>query len=230
VDQAEGIHQENWDQDLFMVSKRSGKPTPVSSGLAPGAVEFVHVAGPVGILALHGGGIEPGTETIARFVARETGASLYIYAGRLPRGNLRLHRPSPYDDAELTTALRRFLDHVQLAISIHGHGRAEEIAFLGGLNEALTARLAEVARGTLPRYGWISDPVAIPPGLRGRHPRNAVNLPPDRGVQIELPRALREIRAGAAGRPPEPAGDALVFAQVLSRLVEEATAACRRGS
>jgi phage replication-related protein YjqB (UPF0714/DUF867 family) len=180
----------------------------------------------VGILALHGGRIEPGTETIARFVARETGASLYVYAGGLPRSNLRLHRPSPYHDSELTAALRRFLAHVRLAISIHGHGRAEGTVFLGGLNEALAARLAEVARGALPRYSWIFDPVAIPPGLRGRHPRNAVNLPPDRGVQIELPRSLRQILTGAGARPPEPIGDALVFAQVLSRLVAEAAAAC----
>jgi phage replication-related protein YjqB (UPF0714/DUF867 family) len=206
------------------------KHTQVSSlALAPGASEFVHVAGPVGILALHGGGIEPGTEAIARFAARETGASLYVYAGLLPRGNLRLHRPSPYHESELTAALRRFLDHVQLAISIHGHGRHQETVFLGGLNEALAARLAELARGALPRYGWISDPGAIPPVLRGRHLRNAVNLPPDRGVQIELPRSLRGVRTGEAGRTPEPTGDALVFAQVLSRLVEEAAAACGKG-
>jgi phage replication-related protein YjqB (UPF0714/DUF867 family) len=203
---------------------------PVSSDLAAGASEFIHLAGPVGILALHGGGIEPGTEAIARLVARQTGASLYIYAGRLPRGNLRLHRPSPCHDSELTTALRRFLDHVQLAISIHGHGRAEETVFLGGLNYALAARLAKVAGDALPRYGWITDPVAIPLGLRGRHPRNAVNLPPDRGVQIELPRLLREVRTHADGRAPEPLGDALIFAQVLSRLVEEATAALGKRS
>ena len=208
-----------------MAPESNHRLTPVHSALAAGASEFVHLAGPVGILALHGGGIEPGTETIARFVARQTGASLYIFAGRLPRGNLRLHRPSPYHDSELPAALRRFLQNVRLAVSIHGHGRAEETVFLGGLNEALAARLADLARAALPRYEWISDPVAIPRGLRGRHPRNAVNLPPDRGVQIELPRSLREIRAGAAGRAPEPTGDGLVFAQVLSRLVREATAA-----
>ncbi|HVO84859.1 MAG TPA: poly-gamma-glutamate hydrolase family protein [Syntrophobacteria bacterium] len=208
-----------------MAPKRTGKPTPVSSGPAAGASEFLHLAGPVGILALHGGGIEPGTETIARFVAGETGASLYIYAGRLQRGNLRLHRPSPSGDSELTPVLRSFLDHVQLAISIHGHGRAEESVFLGGLNDALAVRLAEVARAALPRYGWISDPMAIPPGLRGQHPRNAVNLPPDRGVQIELPRSLREIRTGSEGRALEPSGDTLVFAQVLCRIVHDARTA-----
>jgi phage replication-related protein YjqB (UPF0714/DUF867 family) len=212
-----------------MASKRSGKHTPVSSGLAAGASELIHVTGPVGILALHGGGIEPGTEAIARLVARDTGASLYIYAGRLPRGNLRLHRPSPSDDSELTTALRRFLGHVQLAVSIHGHGRAEETVFLGGLNETLAARLAHLARSALPRYAWVSDPAAIPAGLRGRHPRNAVNLPPDRGVQIELPRSLRETRVDTEGRPLEPTGDSLVLAQVLSHLVREATAAYGRG-
>ena len=203
--------------------------TPSAPGLAASASELIHVAGPVGILALHGGGIEPGTEAIARLVARDTGASLYVYAGRLSRGNLRLHRPSPYDDSELTTALRRFLGHVQLAVSIHGHGRAEETVFLGGLNETLAARLAHLARSALPRYDWIFDPAAIPRGLRGRHPRNLVNLPPDRGVQIELPRSLRETRVGTEGRPLESAGDSLVLAQVLSHLVREATAAYERG-
>jgi len=204
--------------------------TPVPSSSAAGASELIHVAGPVGILALHGGGIEPGTEAIARLVARNTGASLYVYAGRLPRGNLSLHRPSPYDDSELTPTLRRFLGHVQLAVSIHGHGRAEESVFLGGLNETLAARLAHLGRSALPRYDWISDPAAIPPGLEGRHPRNAVNLPPDRGVQIELPRSLRETRAGTEGRPPEPTGDSLVLAQALSHLVREAAAACGKRS
>ncbi len=203
---------------------------PVCSSLTPDATEFLHLAGPVGILVLHGGGIEPGTEAIARLVARDTGASLYVYAGRLPRGNLRLHRPSPYDDSELTTALRRFLGHVQLAVSIHGHGRAEETVFLGGLNETLAARLAHLARSALPRYDWISDPAVIPRDLRGRHPRNAVNLPPDRGVQIELPRSLRETRVDTEGRPLEPTGDSLVLAQVLSHLVREATAACGKRS
>jgi phage replication-related protein YjqB (UPF0714/DUF867 family) len=204
--------------------------TPVASGLEAGASELVHAAGPVGILALHGGRIEPGTETIARLVARQTGASLYVYAGQLPRGNLRLHRPSPYDDAELPAALRRFLDHIQLAISIHGHGRPEETVFVGGLNGPLAARLAELGRSALPRYGWISDPAAVPRGLRGRHPRNAVNLPPDRGVQVELPRSLRETRVSAEGRVLEPTGDSLVLAQVLSHLVRQATAAYGRAS
>ena len=213
-----------------MSSMGRDNDTPASSGLAAGASELVHVAGPVGILALHGGGIEPGTETLARAVGRETGASFYICAGRLPRGNLRLHRPSPYDDSELTAALRRFLDHVQLAISIHGHGRAEETVFLGGLNDTLTARLAQLGRSALPRYGWVSDRAAIPLGLRGQHPRNAVNLPPDRGVQMELPRSLRETRTSAEGRPLEPTGDSLILARVLSHLVREATAACGRGS
>jgi len=195
-----------------------------------GASEVVHVAGPVGILALHGGGIEPGTEAVARFVARESGASLYVYAGQLPSGNLALHRPSHFGTSVMSPSLQRFLDCVRLAISIHGHGRAEETVFLGGLNDALAARLAQLGRRELPRYGWISDPAAIPRGLRGRHPRNAVNLPPDRGVQIELPRSLRETRVSAQGRPLEPTGDSLVLSHVLSHLVREATAAYGRAS
>lgn len=181
--------------------------------------ELLHVAGPVGLLALHGGGIEPGTEAIARLVARETGASLYVYAGRLPRGNLRLHRPS-HRNPDIPPFLCGFLDHVRVAISIHGHGRSLRCVYLGGLNEALIRRLAQMARAALPRYEWVSEPSAIPPELRGRHPRNMVNLPADKGMQLEIPRSLRQIRHGA-----EPTGDALVLSRVLCELVNEATTA-----
>jgi phage replication-related protein YjqB (UPF0714/DUF867 family) len=182
----------------------------------PQAQEQLHVAGPVGLLALHGGGIEPGTEEMARFVAGQTGASLYVYAGRLPWGNLRLHRPS-HRNPEIPPLLQRFLDHVCMAVSIHGHGRSPERVYLGGLNEVLIRRLADMARAALARYEWVSEPSAIPPQLRGRHPRNTVNLPRDGGVQLELPRPLRRTCAGA-----KPTGDALVLAGVLSRFVEEA--------
>jgi phage replication-related protein YjqB (UPF0714/DUF867 family) len=188
------------------------------------ADEVLHVAGPVGLLALHGGGIEPGTETMVRFVARETGASLYVYAGRLSRGNLRLHRPS-HRTSEIPPLLQRFLDHVRVAISIHGHRRSLRCVYLGGLNEALIWRLADMARAVLPQYEWVSEPSAIPPELRGRHPRNTVNLPPDKGVQLELPRSLR--RTGARTKL---AGDGLVVAGVLSRLVHELAAAYGEGS
>jgi phage replication-related protein YjqB (UPF0714/DUF867 family) len=187
------------------------------------ADELLHVAGPVGLLALHGGGIEPGTETMARFVARETGASLYVYAGRLSRGNLRLHRPS-HRTSEIRPLLQGFLDHVRVAISIHGHGRSLRRVYLGGLNEALIRRFADMARAVLPQYEWVSEPSAIPPELRGQHPRNTVNLPPDKGVQLELPRSLR--RTGARAKL---AGDGLVVAEVLSRLVHEVAAAYGEG-
>jgi len=186
--------------------------------------ELLDVAGSVGLLALHGGGIEPGTEAIARFVARETGASLYVYAGRLPRGNLRLHRPS-HRNPDLRPLLQGFLDRVRVAISIHGHGRSPECVYLGGLNEALIHRLAQLARAALPYYDWVSEPSAIPPELRGRHPRNTVNLPPDKGVQLEIPRSLRQIYHGA-----EPTGHAVVLSRVLCKLVNEAMTARLRWS
>jgi phage replication-related protein YjqB (UPF0714/DUF867 family) len=184
---------------------------------------LLHVAGPVGLLALHGGGIEPGTEAIARFVARDTGASLYVYAGRLPRGNLRLHRPS-HRNPDIRPLLQGFLDHVRVAISIHGHGRGLTRVYLGGLNGALVRRIVEMARPALPHYEWVSEPSAIPPDLRGLHPRNTVNLPPDKGVQLELPRSLRRTTNPERGQPSKPTGDALVLARILSRLVRDAAA------
>jgi phage replication-related protein YjqB (UPF0714/DUF867 family) len=193
--------------------------TRVSSGLAPGASEFVHLAGPVGILALHGGRIEPGTEAIARFVARESRASLYVYAGLLPRGNLRLHRPSHSAASEMSPLLRQFLDHVRLAISIHGHSRNNDCIFLGGLNETMGRTLAAAGGSALPRYRWITDREEIPRKLRGRHPRNAVNLPRDHGVQLELPPPLRQVRSHSEGGLVEPVGDALTVSRVILELV-----------
>lgn len=202
-----------------MTSKRSANHTSASPGLMAGANEFVHLAGSVGILALHGGGIEPGTEEIARFVARESGASLYVYAGRLPRGNVMLHRPSHSAASEISPPLQQFLKRVRLAVSVHGHSRSRDCIYLGGLNETLAQRLAAVAGSALPQYRWITDPEEIPRELRGRHPRNVVNLPRDHGVQLELPPPLRQVRSDQDGSLIEPIGDALTLSHLLQKLV-----------
>jgi phage replication-related protein YjqB (UPF0714/DUF867 family) len=181
--------------------------------------EFLQLAGSLGLLAIHGGGIEPGTEEIARFVANHSGASLYIYSGRLPAGNLSLHRPSHGEEIENRPLVCRFLNHVNTAIAIHGHGRGQKCAYVGGLHRGMVLAFVELARSALPQYEWISDPEIIPPRIRGRNPNNIVNLPPAQGMQLELPKELRQIKSTLDGESFEPAGDALVLSRLLTRFV-----------
>jgi phage replication-related protein YjqB (UPF0714/DUF867 family) len=183
------------------------------------SVEFVDLAGSVGLLALHGGRIEPGTEEIARFVAGRAGASLYVYSGRRPAGNRALHRPSHRTVPSRRPLLQQFLAHVATLISLHGHGRRQSHVYVGGLNTNMARGFVELVRPVLPRYAWICEPERIPPGMRGIDPRNVVNLPPGRGMQLELPRGLRQSRRAPGKTDLEPSGDALVLSRLLVQFV-----------
>lgn len=177
--------------------------------------EHLHLGGSLGLVAIHGGGIEPGTEEIARFVADQSGASLYVFAGRRETGNLSLHRPSHRVILQDRPLVKKFLNHVNVAISIHGHGRNERCAYVGGLHQAMVQQFVEVAQAALSHYEWIFDPESIPPEIRGQNPDNIVNLPPAQGMQLELPRDLRRTKPTPDGSKLEPAGDALVLSRLL---------------
>ena len=177
--------------------------------------EHLHLGGPLGLVAIHGGGIEPGTEEIARFVAYHSGASLYIYAGRRATGNLALHRPSHRLKLQDRPLVIKFLNHVNTVISIHGHARDERCVYVGGLHQAMVRQFVEVTQAALCHYEWIFDPESIPPGIRGQNPDNIVNLPPAQGMQLELPRDLRRTKPSPDGRKLEPAGDALILSRLL---------------
>ena len=180
---------------------------------------YLRLQGPLGLMAIHGGGIEPGTEEIARFVAYQSGASLYVYAGRRSGGNLSLHRPSHDGRIEERALVVQFLKHVKTAISIHGHGRRHNRAYVGGLHQSMVQSFVELARPALSQYEWISDPEIIPPGLSGRSPSNVVNLPPAKGMQLELPLKLRQTKGTPDGRGFEPTGDALLLSRLLITFV-----------
>ena len=112
----------------------------------------------------------------------------------------------------------RFLNHVETAISIHGHGRNQLCVYVGGLHQTMVQSFVETVRPVLPRYVWVSDPEIIPPAIRGRNPNNIVNLPPAKGMQLELPRELRQVEQAPNGKL-EPAGDAANLSQLLVRFV-----------
>src|SRR4029077_18942460 len=116
----------------------------------PGVEEHAVLAGPVGLLAFHGG-LEGGTEVIATEVAGASGASLYTV---VQPPTLRWHLPSHEVGAGASPLLAGLLAHVDVAIAVHGYGRPgrRQHLLLGGRNRDLAADLAAALRRHLP--GW----------------------------------------------------------------------------
>ena len=157
----------------------------------PGVDEVCELRSRFGLMAFHGGNLERTTDTIAGEVSERSGASLYAVIQHAP---LREHVPSISIRPEHSERLRAFLDHVQVVVAVHGYGRETQFwnVLLGGRNRDLAGHLAKCLRAALPAaFGVIDDLDAIPKGLRGLHPDNPVNLPPNAGVQLELPPTIR---------------------------------------
>jgi phage replication-related protein YjqB (UPF0714/DUF867 family) len=145
----------------------------------------------IGFLALHGG-LEPGTSELASEAAARAGASLYAVD---QPDDLKWHVSAHLVDPTCAPRLAEFLDHVDVVLSIHGYWRDDlrMCLLLGGANRPLATQLAGVLRPALPDYDVVDDVDAIPPGLRGLHPQNPVNLARGGGVQLELPHPVRAI-------------------------------------
>jgi phage replication-related protein YjqB (UPF0714/DUF867 family) len=141
-------------------------------------------------MAYHGGSLEVMTDVIAAEVANRSGASYY---GVIQPESSREHFPSISVQPSESERLARFLDHVEVVITIHGFGRRGMFSslLLGGRNRRLAAHLGASLRAWLPAYEIVTDLAAIPEPLRGQHRANPVNLPRQSGVQIELPPRVR---------------------------------------
>ena len=140
----------------------------------PGVSEELDLGTRFGVMAFHGGSLERMTDVIADEIATRSGASRYVV--RQPE-SLRWHIPSKLFDPSGSERLRSFLDHVDVAVAIHGYGREGSFRriLLGGGNRELAAELAAVARRSLEHYEIVDDLEAIPVELRGLHPDNPVN-------------------------------------------------------
>ena len=156
----------------------------------PGVEEVVELRGPLGFMAYHGGSLEQMTDVIAREAAVRSGASYY---GVHQPDDLQWHIPSTLVTPDDSPALAGFVGHVEAVITVHGYGRKGYFTtlLLGGGNRSMAEHIANHLRPVLPAYEIATDLDRIPPALRGQHPANPVNLPPHRGVQIELPPRVR---------------------------------------
>lgn len=138
-------------------------------------------------LAIHAGGIEPGTGEAALAAALNSGKAHYLFEGLLSSGNSRLHITSTNFDEP------RAVESVQQAmrvVSWHGAAGTTPQTFIGGLDvelrDAIMARLqgagfaVQIADDTMQE-------------IKGTDPENIANrgLLPG-GVQLELTRAMRD--------------------------------------
>jgi phage replication-related protein YjqB (UPF0714/DUF867 family) len=180
----------------------------------PGVEEVLELRAPFGFLAFHGGSLERMTDVVARAAAERSGASCYAV---LQPPDLRWHLPSTRFSPVASPALARFVAHVEVAVALHGYGRAGRWTslLLGGGNRALAAHVGRSLAGALPDHEVVTDLDAIPPELRGLHAANPVNLPTLGGAQLELPPRVRGLTphwAEWAGPGLPPPTEALVAA------------------
>lgn len=187
----------------------------------PGVTEISQLRSRFGFFAFHGGGLEEMTDVIAERAAEAAGASVYVvrHPDRYPH-----HLPSALFDPAESPRLAEFLDHVDVAVALHGYGRDGRSTQLlaGGRNRALAAHLTRHIH--LTGYQVITDLDDIPPELRGLHPRNPVNRVRDGGTQLELSARVR----GISPRSPLPGDDGL--SSVTSALTRGLAAAARSWS
>jgi phage replication-related protein YjqB (UPF0714/DUF867 family) len=206
----------HWPQPL---SPPGVGPQSLSALLSePGVAEVSRLRSRFGFLAIHGGGLEQMTDRIAERAAEDADASVYLlrHPDRYPH-----HLPSARFDPSESERLAEFLDHVDVAVSLHGYGRIGRSTQLlaGGRNRLLAAHLARHIE--LPGYQVVTDLDAIPAELRGLHPDNPVNRVRDGGTQLEL-----SVRArGLSPRSPLPGRDG--WSPVTTSLVHGLVAAAR---
>jgi phage replication-related protein YjqB (UPF0714/DUF867 family) len=178
----------------------------------PGVTEVLELRSTFGFMAFHGGSLERETEVIAMAAASRAGASCYALV--MPP-EFRWHIPSNRVDPAHSPALAAFIDHVEVAVAVHGYGRGGMFTtmLLGGQHRALAGHLGRALRQRLGHYRVLDELDDIPADLRGLHELNPVNRPRNGGVQLELPprvRGMGPFWAGWDRTRPNPHTAALV--------------------
>lgn len=134
-------------------------------------------------IAIHGGGIEPGTLEIADYLAASA-HRFYAFDGMLSSGNSDLHITSTNYDEPQALTLVGAADYV---MSWHGAAGSEPVTYVGGLDTDTVTRVQQA----LEDAGFTVLPPDDP--INGDSPDNICNKGArSMGVQLELTTALRE--------------------------------------
>jgi phage replication-related protein YjqB (UPF0714/DUF867 family) len=168
----------------------------------PGVVEHIELRSTFGFMAFHGGSLEQMTDVIAIEAADRAGASLYAV---VQPPELRWHIPSRLVTPDASPNLRAFLDHVEVAVALHGYGREGRWTdiLVGGGNRDLAAVVAQKVAEALPDYTLVGDLHHVPAELRGLHPDNPVNQVRAGACSSSCRRACgASVRCGPTGRAP----------------------------
>ena len=157
-----------------------------------GVEEICELRSSFGLMAFHGGNLEAQTDRIASEAAVRAGASLYAV---VQPPDLRWHIPSTAVRPDESERLAAFIEHVDVAVAVHGYGAEGywTTLLLGGRNRDLARHVGAALRAELAVHDHvvIDDIDEIPARLRGVHRDNPVNLPRGGGVQLELPPRVR---------------------------------------
>ncbi len=147
-------------------------------------IEYRPVDSGILIMAPHGGGIEPHTDSLAEMIAGHD-FRLYVFKGIKKTGNRVLHITSHrFDEPEALKAA----GSVNTIITIHGQCDKSESVFVSGLD----TKLRRSIENGLKRLGFTVK--ASPKNIAGRHPQNICNLGGSKkGVQLELSAGLRKL-------------------------------------
>ena len=185
----------------------------------PGVKEYSSKRGKIGILAVHGGRLDHGTEQVANYVHAKTPASLYVMSSR--GGDIGKHRVASTQIAHTHSKhLNDIISHVNYNISIHGHNKPghEKTVYVGGENAYLRQKVAAKLKQYLPsEYTVEHDVNKMPRNVRGTG-RNVTNRSKEGGVQVELPTELRQ-GVGKQYDSPKLAGLTQKVGQAISEVV-----------
>ncbi|MBU7011902.1 MAG: poly-gamma-glutamate hydrolase family protein [Theionarchaea archaeon] len=155
-------------------------------------LEYIVLQGPVGVMAIHGGNIERGTEQMAHYVATHSNSSLYVISPRTKKRDWKFHISSNKINPEESEKLTQFLNHVSTAISIHGHVIKKNVVCIGGLNTVLRKRIVETLQEDFEVVDAVEEK-GICRNLSAQNPKNIVNLAKEKGVQVEIPLLMRKV-------------------------------------
>lgn len=146
-------------------------------------IECRHGTSEIAIIAIHGGGIEPGTSEIAEATAGEL-HSFYSFSGLKVSGNFSLHITSRRFDEPTGIDMVGGSDTV---ISIHGCGDTDSKILLGGRDIVLRDKIGK----SLEKFGFqVKNSFRFP----GLSPLNICNrCRSGAGVQLEICLGLRRV-------------------------------------